>query len=366
MTNFFVGLISGTSMDGIDAVVVSFSDARVTVHATHTHDYPPKLKHDLLEAIRQPLDRSIDVDGVLDRVVGEHFREAANEVIKKSGISPGDIVAIGSHGQTLRHQPNATPPFSLQVGDAALIAAGTAITTVYDFRTADIAAGGQGAPLVPPFHQWLFAHPDETRIVVNIGGIANVTILPHDGTAVSGYDTGPGNGLMDAWIRQHQDLPYDERGQWAAQGQVQPSLLQDFLNDPYFKQQPPKSTGFEYYNINWLQQFSVDALSAIDVQATLCDLTAISIANAIEHCTNVTSIFVCGGGARNSHLMQRLQHHLGARSLKTTAQMGLDPDWVEAVAFAWLAMKTLRGEPGNLPSVTGASHEVVLGNIHCP
>jgi anhydro-N-acetylmuramic acid kinase len=367
MSDYYVGLMSGTSMDGIDAALVSFGDASVAIHATHSEPYPQDLQDALLIAIREPLDLELDTSGELDRRVGECFRDAALTVIDKSKVSRQDIVAIGSHGQTLRHQPNAVEPFSLQIGNAKIIAAGTGTTTVANFREADIAVGGQGAPLVPPFHQWLFGCGDSDRVIVNIGGIANITVLPAGGLGILGFDIGPGNGLMDAWISQHQGKPYDQEGVWAANGSVVESLLAEFLGDPYFRLRPPKSTGFEYFNPHWLQSFDIDRFAAADVQTTLCELSAATIASAInESAGNTGEVFICGGGVHNTELMRRLDHHLSAATVSSTQPVGLDPDWVEAVAFAWLAMRTMHGQTGNLPSVTGASHKVVLGDIHSP
>ncbi len=354
-------------MDGIDAVLVSFADSSVDIRATHSASYPPNVKTALLAAIREPLDVALDSSGELDRTVGEHFRDAALAVMHKSGVAGQDIVAIGSHGQTLRHQPNVTEPYSLQIGNAGIIAAGTNATTVTNFREADIAAGGQGAPLVPPFHQWLFAAGISNRVIVNIGGIANITVLPADGSDVIGFDTGPGNGLMDVWISRQLGKPFDPQGEWSASGTPVESLLADFSDDAYFRLSPPKSTGFEHFNPKWLQKFAIDHLGAADVQATLCELSAATIADAINnHATDTQEVFVCGGGVHNAELMRRLQAHLTATSVASTAAVGLDPDWIEATAFAWLAMRTMQGRTGNLPSVTGASYKVVLGDIHSP
>jgi anhydro-N-acetylmuramic acid kinase len=335
--------------------------------ATHTEPYPEDLRDALLIAIREPLDVSLDESGELDRRVGECFRDAAQSVIAASGIEQRGIVAIGSHGQTLRHQPDADAPFSMQIGNADIIAAATGITTVANFRQADIAAGGQGAPLVPPFHQWLFGSTIDDRVVVNIGGIANITILPSDGSDVIGFDTGPGNGLMDAWTGDCLGQSFDSGGEWAARGSIVDGLLQQFLDDSYFSRRPPKSTGFEYFNRKWLRRFDVDRYDAGDVQATLCELSALTIANAIKaHAGEAREIYICGGGVHNGELMRRLRRNLPAATVSSTDSAGLDPDWIEAVAFAWLAMRTMNNESGNLPSVTGASHKVVLGDIHSP
>ncbi len=367
MTTYFAGLISGTSMDGIDAVLADFSQRSVRIHASLSAPYPGELKSALLSEIAKPLNRPADPDGQLDRAVGRCFRDAALALIDKAGVERNRVAAIGSHGQTLRHQPDATPPFSLQIGDPKTISTGTGIVTIADFRSADIRAGGQGAPLVPPFHEWLLRRPGENRVVVNIGGIANITILPGNDDAVVGFDTGPGNGLMDRWILAQRGRPFDAGGTWAASGSVIESLLQRFLADPYFGLPAPKSTGFEYFNTEWIARHDVGRYDPADVQATLCEFSAVSIADAIGHCLqDIDDVFVCGGGVRNTHLMNALSRHLPDTSVTATNAVGLDADWVEATAFAWLAMRALNGEPGNLPTVTGAHKPVVLGEIHSP
>jgi len=367
MPDYYIGLISGTSMDGIDAVLASFDDDALRLHATHVHSYPPELRSLLQSAIRNPETCGLDQVGMLDRWIGECFRDAALEIIGKSDIDRVDITAIGSHGQTLRHQPSAERPFSLQIGDAAIIAAGTGIVTVADFRRADIAAGGQGAPLVPPFHDWLFRSRDVNRAVLNVGGIANITVLPADDAPIVGFDTGPGNTLLDAWIREQRDLPYDRDGEWAADGELIPPLLDKLLADNYFELPPPKSTGLEHFNLSWLHRFGVGNHDPGDVQATLSELTAQTVAEAINtHAPATQELYVCGGGAHNQDLLRRLARHLNKSKIASTVKAGLDPDWVEAVAFAWLAMRTVNQQSGNLPSVTGASRRVVLGAIHSP
>ena len=365
MSDRFIGLISGTSMDGIDAVVVSFQPSSMQLHETLEYPYPQRLCRDLQQAIKNPDSCSVDQVGTLDRQVGESFRDATLAIIAKAGLAASDITAIGSHGQTLRHQPDLTHPFSLQVGDPATIAKGTGIKTVADFRRADIALGGQGAPLAPAFHEWLFRQKGKNRVVLNIGGIANITVLRGDGAAATGFDTGPGNTLLDAWCRQHRGRPYDNNGDWAARGDVIDDLLSRLLADPYFGTAPPKSTGFEYFNLAWLEAAGIAGLRPEDVQATLSALSADSIAADIQHHAPDTSeIFVCGGGVHNAGLLQRLAANLPYAQVSSTAAAGLEPDWVEAVAFAWLAMCTLRGLAGNLPAVTGATRATVLGAIH--
>jgi anhydro-N-acetylmuramic acid kinase len=365
MPEHYIGLISGTSMDGVDTVLARFEDDRLALVASHIHPYPPELRGLLKAAILQPEAVGLDQLGTLDRWVGECFRDAALDLISSSGVDRVAIAAIGSHGQTLRHQPNSAHPFSLQIGDAATIAEGTGITTVSDFRRADIAAGGQGAPLVPPFHDWLMGPKDKHRVVLNIGGVANITVLPTVDAPVVGFDTGPGNTLLDAWISTQRGSPYDRSGLWAADGKVNARLLSELLNDAYFDLPPPKSTGFEYFNLEWLEGFDISQEKPVDIQATLSELTATSVAKAIrEHAALTEEVYVCGGGAHNADLLSRLRSHLPETTIRSTADIGLDPDWVEAAAFAWLAMKAMKKQTGNLPSVTGARHKKVLGAIH--
>jgi len=365
MPEHYIGLISGTSMDGVDAVLARIEDDRLALVASHIYPYPPELRRLLKTAILQPEAVGLDQLGTLDCWVGECFRDAALALISGSGLDRVAITAIGSHGQTLRHQPNSEHPFSLQIGDATTIAEGTGITTVSDFRRADIAAGGQGAPLVPPFHDWLMGPKDKHRVVLNIGGVANITVLPTIDAPVVGFDTGPGNTLLDAWINAQRGSPYDRSGLWAADGKVNARLLNELLDDAYFDLPPPKSTGFEYFNLEWLESFDISGEQPVDIQATLSELTATTVANAIrKHAPLTREVYVCGGGAHNADLLSRLRSQLPEATIGSTADIGLDPDWVEAAAFAWLAMRTMNKQTGNLPSVTGARHKKVLGAIH--
>ena len=358
--------MSGTSMDGIDAAIASFDNASLQLHHAASYDYPLELRQRLKTAANTPLDQDIEDLEALDRLTGECFRDAVLRLLEESRTDASDIAAIGSHGQTVRHCPDADQPFSLQIGNARIISSGTGIRTVADFRTADMKAGGQGAPLVPPFHHWLFGRDTQDRVVLNIGGIANITVLPRRGD-VTGFDTGPGNTLMDNWIHNIDGSRYDAGGALAASGNVDKGLLRHLLADPYFALPPPKSTGLEYFNPEWLRRFSLQGIAAADVQATLCELTASSIADAIEqYARDTDTVFVCGGGAHNSELMRRLRLRMPSVQVESTALHGLDPDWVEAAAFAWLASRTLAGLPGNLPSVTGARNAVVLGTIVDP
>lgn len=365
----YVGLISGTSMDGIDAALVQFGDHHCQTRATLSAKYPTELRSELLRASRLPAECTIDVIGNLDHRVGLCFRDAALALLKKTGIEASRVAAIGSHGQTLRHRPHADLPFTLQIGDPNIIASGTGITTVADFRRADVALGGEGAPLTPAFHRWLFGRRDVSRVVLNLGGIANVTILPASGTTVTGFDTGPGNTLLDTQARIHLDKAYDDNGAWAATGSVSDGLLDVMLSDDYFGVPPPKSTGFEYFNEDWLhskfEALGRKAPPAVDVQATLAELTARTVAAAIrEHAPETDEVLVCGGGTHNADLLRRLESCLPDCALRSTASLGLDPDWVEAAAFAWLARRRLEGKPGNIPEVTGASRPAVLGAIY--
>jgi anhydro-N-acetylmuramic acid kinase len=360
--------MSGTSMDGIDAGLFRIDARRCGTVATSTLAYPDELRHALERASRNPRECTVDVIGELDRRVGECFRDATERLIAESGADRGAIRAIGSHGQTLRHRPRAAWPFTLQIGDPNVIAAGTGITTVADFRRRDLALGGEGAPLACAFHAWAMADDEEDRAVLNLGGIANLTLLPAGGGTVGGFDTGPGNGLSDAWIRQRRGEPFDAGGRWAASGRPDDGLLDDFLADPYFAAPPPKSTGFEHFNLAWIEA----ALARLgrtpapeDVQATLAALTATSVAEALRrHAPATRRVLACGGGVRNDHLMERLREALAPATLQTTAIVGVEPGWVEAATFAWLALRCLEGLPGNLPSVTGASRPTVLGAIY--
>lgn len=360
--------MSGTSADAIDAVAASFGRRRIKILAARRAPLPPEIQS-AIHALCAPGADEIDRSGALDVALGELFAQAALAAMNEAGLSRKDIAAIGSHGQTIRHRPHPPHRFTLQIGNPAVIAHGTGITTISNFRARDLAAGGQGAPLVPAFHAWLFQSPDEDRAIVNIGGIANMTVLPAGARKpVLGFDTGPGNTLLDAWVRRHLERPFDRDGAWAASGEANEALLDVLLADPYFKAPPPKSTGREHFHLAWLDQcLRVFGRAPFpqDVQATLALLTARSIAGAVERwAPRSRTVFVCGGGAHNAHLMQRLASELGDRRIDTTARLGLPPDWVEAAAFAWLAMRTLEGKPGNLPSVTGAAAPVILGGVY--
>ena len=365
----YIGLMSGTSMDGVDAALVRFGEHQCEILCTHKQPYPDSLRADLLSAINRPDEFTVDKLGALDHQVAECFSSATNTLVAKSKYERNQIDAIGSHGQTVRHQPGASWPFTLQIGDPNKIAATTGITTVADFRRRDIALGGEGAPLAPGFHQWLLAGGASNRVILNIGGIANVTILADESDATIGFDTGPGNTLLDAWISEHQSKTFDDNGDWAASGKIIDALLETLLADPYLSAPPPKSSGFEYFNLAWLKQAIATsglpaATAANDIQATLVEFTAKSVSDAVlTHSPEVATVIVCGGGVHNGYLMSRLKEHMQNTSVASSDSLGIGPDWVEAAAFAWLAMRTIQQRAGNLPSVTGASESAVLGGI---
>ncbi len=370
---FFIGLMSGTSLDGVDVVIVDFSEQKANLVASYNHDIPSSLKQRLVEIIHPEWLGSLEDIGLLNKQLGKLFADATNAFIKKENIDRDSVYAIGSHGQTLWHQPFGKHPFSMQLGDASLIAEKTKITTIADFRSRDISAGGQGAPLVPAFHQELLSDADKTRVILNIGGIANITVLPQvsSRSLASGYDTGPGNGLIDAWISSHNNNTYDENGDWGKSGEIIPEVLNILLSDQYFSKLPPKSTGKEIFNLEWLKVMLGERLTSEkpeDIQATLTELTAKSIADCVsshnENDSLVDELYICGGGIHNHFLTERLQHHLPNTLIASTRVLGIDPDWMEAIAFAWLAKQTLEGNTSNLPEVTGAKGKRILGSIH--
>ncbi|SFM03347.1 anhydro-N-acetylmuramic acid kinase [Marinobacter zhejiangensis] len=362
----YIGLMSGTSMDGIDAVLVSFSEGRAKVHATHTVGYPDPVRHQLTKLSQNQ--GTPDELGAMDHQVGELFSQAALGVINSAAAREVDIVAIGSHGQTVRHQPRDKHAFSMQLGDPNLIAENTGITTVADFRRRDMAAGGEGAPLVPAFHQAMFGCPSKNLCIVNIGGIANIScLLSTPEEKIYGFDTGPGNALMDAWCQDQTGKSYDENGNWANEGRVHQGLLGDMLSDAYFALPAPKSTGKEKFNLGWIKTFikrHPDATGS-DIQRTLLELTVISIAKQLPQ-SNDLKVYICGGGSRNRLLMQELRRVCSPFAVSSTTEIGLDPQWVEAAAFAWLAQRTLNKQPGNLPAVTGARGKRILGAVYWP
>ena len=360
--------MSGTSLDAIDAALVRCTAQGCELLASLEHPIAPEVRH-AIAAISQPGDDEIERLGQLDRELGALFAGAVLALLADTGHQRNDIAAVGSHGQTIRHRPPSagnTPPFTLQIGDPNTIAELTGITTVADFRRRDIAAGGEGAPLAPGFHAAAFAREGSGRAIVNIGGIANITLL--SGTCLlSGFDTGPGNTLLDHWTQRHRGQAYDRDGEWAAEGRVDAALLEQLQEHPYLARRGPRSTGKEVFNLDWLDNClqSLPAMESRDIQATLAEFTADTIASAIIAAgTGIAEVYVCGGGARNTDLMRRLHRLLTPRQLDTTAALGIDPEWVEAAAFAWLAWRTVNGLAGNAAAVTGAGGARVLGGIY--
>jgi anhydro-N-acetylmuramic acid kinase len=361
----YLGLISGTSADSIDAALVNFSVGVPQLVACHAHPWPAELRQRMLALAQGEASLDLDAFGRLDVEIGRQFAAAALQLLDDSNTPAHAVRAIGSHGQTMRHRPTGQYPFTLQMGDPSVIAESCGIDVVADFRRADIAAGGQGAPLLPALHAMLMSRPGHARVILNLGGIANITVLGADGS-VRGFDTGPANGLLDAWCQRHRGEPFDRDGMFAAAGQPDPGLLDAMLADHYFALPPPKSTGREHFHLHWLATHpQLSSLNAADVQATLLELTARSIATAIvRYAPAAQDVLACGGGVHNRVLMRRLGELLAPRALCTTADHGIDPDFLEATAFAWLARQRLQGLPGNLPEVTGARGERVLGAIY--
>lgn len=380
----YLGLISGTSADGIDAALVEFATPAAAepftaghsgkaswplrIVAARTTPYPEDLRRRVLALATSDAAITLDDYGRLDVEIGECFAAAANALLQESGLRRS-VVAIGSHGQTVRHRVGGAHPFTLQIGDPSVIAERTGLLTVADFRRADVAAGGQGAPLLPSLHAAAFADPAVPRAILNLGGIANLTLLghasPNRSRTVIGFDSGPANCLLDAWAERHLGTPRDEGGAWARSGRVDEALLADLLADPYFAAAPPKSTGREDFNLAWLDARLPSRCTPADVQATLLALSACSIADALRaHAPGTRELYACGGGVHNTALMDALRAQLPGVRVDSTAALGLDPDYVEAVGFAWLARERLDGDPGNLPSVTGARGPRRLGAIY--
>ena len=362
----FLGLMSGTSADGIDAALVQFpTEGGCRFVHGHMFGWPPALRAELVALGQGREPASLDALGQLDARVGIAFAEAANGLLAQAGVDRAQVRAIGSHGQTIRHRPTAEPAFTWQLGDASRIAELTGIATVADFRRRDVAAGGQGAPLMPAFHLAMLGSGDEDRAVLNLGGIANLSLIARDGS-LRGFDTGPANALLDGWCQRHLGTPFDADGAFAAGGRVDAALLARLLAEPWFALPPPKSTGREQFHLDWVQaRLDEPALAPADVQATLLELTAATVADALlAHLPGVRRLLVCGGGVRNPPLLRRIGARLPGVAVVSSAEHGLDPDFMEAMGFAWLARETLAGRSSNLPAVTGARGPRILGAIH--
>jgi anhydro-N-acetylmuramic acid kinase len=373
----FIGIMSGTSLDGVDVALASFegltaANTDCQLIATHFLPYPAALKLELL-ALHEPASNELETSILLGNKLAVLYADAVNALLKSAQKKASEITAIGCHGQTIRHRPELG--FTLQIGNAALLAELTNITVVADFRSRDIAAGGQGAPLVPAFHLAIFGSNQVNRALINIGGIANITYLGKDGAGLNsgkvlGFDSGPGNMLIDSWTKLKTGKDYDEDGRWAATGVVLDALLSDMLAEPYFALLPPKSTGRDLFNDYWFNDHCLKQrqlyphLRPQDVARTLVALTAHSIVDALKKCGAVDEVYLCGGGAHNSLLREDLQALLGDKKVLTTEKLGIGVDWVEATAFAWLAKQTIENKPSNLPAVTGAKGLRVLGAIY--
>lgn len=358
----FIGLMSGTSLDGVDAVLLETHAQNFRVRHSHFNAFSPEIRQQLLD-LHHSGDNELERVAVIANVLSHLYADTVLQLLAKANISKSAIKAIGCHGQTIRHRPEIG--FTLQIGNPALLAELTGITVVADFRSRDIAAGGQGAPLVPAFHQAAFQHAAIHRVVLNIGGIANLTSLPVNGQPVSGFDSGPGNMLMDAWIERIKGQAYDKDGLWAAEGKVIQPLLQKLLSEPFFALSPPKSTGRDLFSLGWLtDRISADYTDA-DIQRTLLELTAQTITNAVQQqCADAEEIYLCGGGAYNRTLISRLRDLLQPVKIALSDELGINVNHVESAAFAWLAQQCLLHKPGNLPAVTGAKGPRILGAIY--
>ena len=362
----FVGLMSGTSLDGVDAVLADLAGAKPRLVADAHISFDPPLRRELL-ALNSSGANEIERAALAGNELAGRYASAVAEVLAGSKTPAAGIRAIGCHGQTVRHRPERG--YTTQIGNAALLAELTGIRVVADFRSRDVAAGGQGAPLAPAFHAAVFADPAENRVAINIGGIANLTFLPRDGNVI-GFDSGPGNCLLDLWASKHLGKPFDAGGSWAAGGHAIPEMLERMLREPYFRAPPPKSTGRDLFNEAWLRSMMggnepEGGEAAQAMQATLLELTARSLADAIaRYCAGARRLIVCGGGAKNGVLLRRFAELAAPATLEASDRFGIDPQQVEATAFAWLAKRALDGQPGNLPSVTGARGPRILGTVY--
>ena len=360
-SQLIIGLMSGTSLDGVDAALVDFSGGKPELRASAYLPYDEALRVLVLH-LHQSCSDELHQSLLLANRLAQIYAQAVHQLLAQAGVDASQVRAIGCHGQTLRHQP--AQGYSLQLNNPSLLAELTGIAVVADFRSRDIAAGGQGAPLVPAFHDAMFRQQDCHRVILNLGGIANLTDLA-PGKTTLGFDCGPGNMLLDAWSQRHLQRAYDEGGQWGASGKRLPALLERLLAHEFFSMRPPKSCGREQFNLAWLENCLQGEEAPADVQATLVELTAHSVQQGLSYARGAPAeVYVCGGGAHNATLLQRLQALLPQTRVATTEIVGVAPDWVEAIAFAWLAQRTLTSQPGNLPEVTGARGPRVLGAIY--
>jgi len=362
LTNLFIGVMSGTSLDGIDIVLCSIKDSNIQTISAKEYTYDSKIKEEVLFAISNPI--SLEFMGTLNHKLALMYTKALEEFFSDFEIDPKQVTAIGLHGQTIWHSPDTPYPFSMQLGDGSLVAKRIQIDVVNDFRSADLANNGQGAPLTPAFHQAIFEkkNDDKSTAVLNLGGIANITILTE---SFIGYDVGVANILSDYWIQKNKNLPFDKNGSWASKGIVNNELLQLLLSDPYFKQLPPKSTGREYFNATWLENKLELFLniSAVDVQATLLAFTITPIVEALKE-QPVKRLIVCGGGALNGYLLETLSQSCESVEVIKSDDVGIDSTFLEAIAFAWLAYKRINHQHINLQTITGSSRPSILGAIH--
>jgi anhydro-N-acetylmuramic acid kinase len=368
MPDIYAGIMTGTSVDAIDVVVANFSANSTELISSHSQPLPEQIKSAIHSLSLPAQSNEIDLMGRTDRQLGQLYAQAVAIALDKAKLGAHDICAIGCHGQTIRHrtQTDSAQRFTLQIGDPNTLAVQTGCIVVSDFRRKDIAYGGEGAPLAPAFHEYLLGQHQTQGAFLNLGGIANLTIIQeNEGTL--GFDVGPANTLLDAWIKRHRALDFDHSGAWAESGKVNEHLLSKLLSHPYFAKTFPKSCGREEFNLDWLDE-QLDGLSiaAVDVQATLAELSAQSIANAFGQFNKIRDVFVCGGGVKNSHLMKTLATRLPTCHLQSTAALKVEPEWIEALTFAWLAKQRMTNMPGNVPSVTGASQSTSLGAVYLP
>ncbi len=365
---YYIGLMSGTSVDGIDGVLVKDSNGRLVLVDTYSMAFPDDLKDDI-EKLLKTFQIHLQKLGEIDHRLGCCYAECVNELLEKASVNSSEVIAVGCHGQTVFHDPRSKYPFTMQIGDANIIAARTGIKTVNDFRRMDVAYSGDGAPLAPAFHADYLSSTSEKRIILNLGGIANITILDYDKIDVIGFDTGPANCLMDLWIHKCRGEAYDKDGEWAKSGKVDCKLLNKMFSNYYFSLPAPKSTGKELFNLDWLNSIleNYPKMKEEDVQATLCELTAKTISDEInKYCPDADAVYSCGGGAYNGFLQDRLSFYLSSAKISTTDELGVSVQWMEAIAFAWLTKQRIELKPGNLSSVTGAKRDAVLGALYIP